>query len=289
MATDPTEFGKVAPALHSKGWRPIPLDPATKKPAEGGWPRFNTEPWPEHELRLACIHHHHDACGLALPSDLLAVDCDVLEPGTAAQIAAAAQQHLGATPLVRVGRSPKWLRLYRAGGSVASRKTHPLELFCGSGQVAAFGWHQGAGRPYHWPEASPLDLSADDAVIPRVTHREVDAFLAAAGVELKGFRKQRGRGSANAGKDAGAELGRMLRSGVPYHVAARLLLGGAEEGGRHDAVRAVVSAGFNRGFDADRVERVVVRHAPAELLEHVGDYLERVLADFAPAGGDTWA
>ena len=288
MATIPIEFGKVAPALHTKGWRPIPLDPATKKPAEGGWPRFNTEPWPEHELRLACVHHHRAACGLAVQAEVLALDCDVMNPRTAQRVEALAAEHLGDTPLVRIGRSPKWLHICRSDGSVNSRKLHPLELFSGSGQVAVYGWHQGAGRPYAWPEASPLDLSADDASIPLVTRCELDAFLEAAGAELKGFRKERGRRSANAGKDAGAELGRMLRAGVPFHVAARLLLGGAEEGGRHECVRAVVSAGYNRGMDADQVERVVMRHAPAELLEHTGDYLERVLVAFAPAGGDAW-
>ena len=288
MATDPTDFGEVAPALHAKGWRPIPLDRATKKPAEGGWPRFNTEPWPEHELRLASIRRHRDACGLAIQPEVLAVDCDLLDPRAAQRVEALAAERFGATPLLRIGRSPKWLRIYRADGSIRSRKLHPLELFSGSGQVAAFGWHQGAGRPYAWPESSPLDLSADDASIPLVTRREVDAFLEAAGAELKGFHKERGRGSANAGTDVGAELGRMLRAGVPYHVAARLVLGGAEEGGRHECVRVVVSAGYNRGLDADQVERVVTRHAPAELLEHVGDYLERVLADFAPVGGDGW-
>ena len=48
------------------------------------------------------------------------------------------------------------VRLYRADGSVNSRKPHPLELFCGSGQVAVFGWHQKAGAPYQWLDQSPL-------------------------------------------------------------------------------------------------------------------------------------
>ena len=61
-----------------------------------------------------------------------------------------------------------------------------------------------------------------------------------------------------------------------------MVLQGAAEGGRHYAIRAVVSHGYNRGLSWDRIERAILRAAPPELLEHVGEYLQRTLVDFEP-------
>jgi hypothetical protein len=57
-------------------------------------------------------------------------------------------------------------------------KLHPLEIFSGSGQFIAYGWHEKAGRPYIWPQASPLDVSADSDTIPLVTRAQLDRFSA---------------------------------------------------------------------------------------------------------------
>ena len=51
-----------------------------------------------------------------------------------------------------------------------------LEIFAGSGQFIAYGWHQKAGRPYRWPNASPRDLNADGAEIPAITRAQLDCF-----------------------------------------------------------------------------------------------------------------
>ena len=288
MINSPTRFGEVAPALHAMGWRPIALSPDTKIPAEGGWPRFNREPWGKKELRLACIHHRDAACGLAATDGVLAIDVDLTDERLASRMGGLLDQHVGRTPLVRYGRWPKFVRIYRTDGTIQSRKLHPLEIFCGSGQVAAFGWHKGAGRPYIWPKGSPLVFEADSPVIPMVTDASMQPFLAAALKLLEGLSRERGPAAANVGREVGTTLRRMLRAQVPFHVAAKLLLRGAEEGGRHDAVRAVVSVGYNHGMDADAIERLICRCAPAGLLDHVGDYLDRVLDDFAPAGEETW-
>jgi hypothetical protein len=282
MTTAPTKFGEVALPLHEQGYRPIPLRPGTKRPSEPGWSRLNDEPWTELKLRLATINHYNDACGITLPNDLVALDLDITEPCAAADAEALADQYLGTTPLRRVGMAPKIVLLFRSDGTVTSTKPHPVEVYCGSGQVAVFGFHQKAGRPYTWPVSSPLELAADSPEIPFITATDINAFLRAVEPVLTALRKQRGRGASGLGRDPGEQMGRMLRQQVPFPVAARLVLEGADAGGRHYAVRAVVSHGYNRGLDADRIARVVERAAPAELLNYVGDYVERCLRDFAP-------
>ena len=281
----PQTYGATALALHAQGWRPIPLHPDTKVPAEGGWHLRNTQPWDEQELRLAVIHHRQAACGLAIHNNIMALDLDVMDESAASRLGGLADEHFGATPLVRTGMPPKTVRLYRADDTVVSTKPHPIEVYSGSGQVAVFGWHARANKPYTWNGPTPLDLGADDPSIPLVTNADVRAFLAAADKVLASLRRaRRTSGGAGIGKEAGAELGRVLRAGVPFNQAARMTLEGAEDGGRHYAVRAVISAGYNRGMGADQITRVIERAAPPALLEHVGNYVDRCLADFAPRG-----
>ena len=104
------------------------------------------------------------------------VDIDITNPEHADTAAKLADDQLGKTPLVRIGFAPKCVRIYRNGGGVRSRKLHPLEMYSGSGQIVGFGWHQKAGRPYLWPNASPLDLNADSADIPTVTQAQLNCF-----------------------------------------------------------------------------------------------------------------
>jgi hypothetical protein len=212
----------------------------------------------------------------------LAIDLDAMDTSVARRLEELADGHLGYTPLVRIGMPPKSVRIYRSDGTVRSSKPHPIEIYSGTGQVAVFGWHARADKPYTWPNASPLEIRADSEELPLVTNQQVIEFLAAATPILRNLRRAKGVRASGLGKDASDELGGLLRSGVPFHVAARMILEGAADGGRHYAIRAVISHGYNRGLCWGRIERIIRRAAPAELLEHVGDYVERTLADFEP-------
>lgn len=283
--TTATLFRETAPALSWLGWRPIPLAADTKEPAEPGWNKFNGQPWDERELEIACGYYTVEACGIALPLESLAVDLDILDPDAAAEAEHLADHHLGETPLLRIGQAPKSVRLYRADGSVRGSKPHPVELYCGTGQVAVFGWHPKAGRPYQWPCLSPLEVAADSSELPLVTGTRVRAFLAALQPLLSRLRAIRARhGGAGIGRDAGEYLRSLLTRGLRFADAASYVLWGAVDGGRHYAIRAVVSSAFNRGMSADEIAALIERHAPPELLRLVVDdgYLERALADFAP-------
>jgi hypothetical protein len=285
MDTTPTKFGEVAPALHTRGWRPIPLNSSTKIPSEGDWNQRNQTPWSDRDLELAAINHHNAACGIAVPSDLFALDMDAMDPSAAGRLEELAEERLGPTPIIRIGQAPKSVRLYGADRTIKSSKPHPVEIYSGSGQVAVFGWHKKANKPYTYVSQSPLDVSPAD--LPVITNQRVIEFLADAAPVLVNLRRAGGTRTAGIGKDPGEEMGRLLRAGVPFHVAARMILEGAVEGGRHYAVRAVISAGYNRGLSSDRIHRTITRHAPPDLLDHVGDYLDRTLADLEP-GQEDW-
>jgi hypothetical protein len=110
--------------------------------------------------------------------EIVAVDSDIIDPAHAAFANELADKMLGETPLKRVGLAPKQIRIYRANGAVKSRKLHPLEVFSGSGQIVGFGWHAKAGRPYTWPQASPLTIDANSDVIPAVKQAQIDRFTA---------------------------------------------------------------------------------------------------------------
>jgi len=288
MPTPAHLFGDVAPALASRGWRPIPLNPATKRPAESGWQRFNSEECPPAELQAMALYHGEAATGIAVPSISMALDIDIMDESAALVTIAIADQVFGRTPLRRVGQAPKIVLIYRAESGLASSKPHPLEIYCGSGQVVAYGVHAKAGRPYQWIEAEPLHTRADDPVLPLVTNASLSAFMKQAAPILDSLRRARRSAGGNGtgiGLDAGQQLAALLKRGLPFRRAALRVLESADAGGQHYAVRAVVSAGFNRGMDAGAIAHLVDRVAPTALVEYVtaDSYLERLLRDLAPA------
>jgi hypothetical protein len=288
MSTPAHLFGDVAPALASRGWRPIPLNPASKVPAEPGWQRFNGEECPPVELQAMALYHCEAATGIAVPSSNVALDIDIVDEPAALATIEIADRVFGHTPLRRVGQAPKIVLIYRAESGLASSKPHPLEIYCGSGQVVAYGMHAKAGRPYQWTEAEPLHTRADDPVLPLVTNAAVSTFMTQAAPILDSLRRARrsaGGNGSGIGLDAGQQLAALLKRGLPFRRAAMRVLESADAGGQHYAIRAVVSAGFNRGMDEGAVANLIDRAAPAALVEYVtaDGYLDRVLLDMAPA------
>lgn len=288
-STIPVIYGEVVRQLHELGWRPLPLKPDTKQPADIGWPRLNQAPLPANELGLMERQFHGCACGIAIPNSLLAVDIDVLDEAVSAEIQDISTHIFGKTPLIRIGMAPKCLLIFRSDGTTTSRKPHPVEIFSGSGQIAAFGIHAKTQQPYWWPEQSLLDLRSDSPEIPLVTGTQQRQFLAAIN-HITAPRKSSRRTAPIAGRasleanDPGAMMTALLRKGLRFNRAAERILSLADVGQRHSCVRAVVSAGFNAGMTADSIETIINRHASPEVQLAVANdgYLERLLRDFAP-------
>ena len=98
---------------------------------------------------------------------------------------------LGSAP-VRIGAAPKRLLLYRTDapfpkmrsraftlpGDKPGDKAHQIEILGDGQQFVAYGIHPGTGRPYDWPEDSPVDIAAGD--LTPITVEQVRAYIEAA-------------------------------------------------------------------------------------------------------------
>ena len=172
-------FASVAQPVAAHGWRPFPGTQTSKSPAMKGWSGLNLYVWDDVDL-IAAIADYQPAddfcCCFAVQREIVALDADIIDPKHAAFADKLADDILGVTPLMRIGLAPKCIRIYRAGDLIRSRKLHPIEIFCGSGQFIAFGWHAKAGRPYSWPHESPLTINTDSHAIPVVTQAKLDRF-----------------------------------------------------------------------------------------------------------------
>ena len=177
-----SRFVQEAPTLVLKGWRPLPGYADTKRPSIKSWQTYNSRQWEEDELREMMAGQGQlegEIVCLAVQKEIVAIDLDLEDEELAAHAGKCALQYLGLTPLVRIGREPRKLLIYRNDGTIRSRKLHPIEVFAGSGQIVGFGFHAKARRDYLWPKLSPLDLAVDDPSIPQINQHQLDQFLIA--------------------------------------------------------------------------------------------------------------
>ena len=161
MNTHPnlSRFAQHADALVNNGWRPLPGYADTKRPSINGWSTYTARQWLPEELKTMIAtrgQQEGQVICLAVQREIVAIDLDIEDEGQAKAI----EQFfpiLGITPLIRIGRAPRKLLIFRNDGSIRSRKLHPIEIFAGSGEIVGFGYHVKAGRDYQWPIKSPLE------------------------------------------------------------------------------------------------------------------------------------
>jgi hypothetical protein len=184
----PTDYGVVALALVDNGWAPAPLKPETKKAWRKAW--NHRTGMTRNELRSEvrrelgwrgnadCRHH---SCGIVAPSSTLAVDIDLLDPASNDRAWDIMVKTFGIPAMVRIGRAPKSLSVYPVfgGTGIVSQKLGGIELFCGSGQFAAYGVHPMTGQPYRWTPKHPLNTHIVDMgdLGQTLTARQVFKFV----------------------------------------------------------------------------------------------------------------
>jgi hypothetical protein len=259
-------FAAVAQQVAGHGWRPFPGLQTSKTPAMSRWSGLNDYAWDSDDL-IAAITEYQPiddyCCCLAVQREIVVIDADIVDHEHAEFAHNLADDILGVTPLLRIGQAPKCVRVYRAGDPIKSRKLHPLEIFCGSGQFIAFGWHAKAGRPYIWPQESPLILRSDSDAIPLVTRAQVERFS----TEL--FRvvprrlspTRQGRpGGAGAQQTPGERLRMLTMMHGSWKRAAAIVLSEACEGCFNDTLWAVVTSAAGRGIPEDVVWDLFEKH-----------------------------
>lgn len=257
-----------------------------------GWPSLNRSEWDGADLAAAVADYQPAedfCCCLAVQSEVVAIDLDIVDQEHAAAADRLANDILGRTPLVRIGLAPKQIRIYRSGDFIRSRKLHPLEIFSGSGQIIGYGWHENADRPYFWPHCSPLDVSADSDTIPLVTRAQLDRFSA----EL--FKvvprrlmptKQTRLGGTGGPQTIGERLAMLTTLHGSWRRAAAIVLSEAVEGSRNDTAWTVITSAAARGIPDDVVWELFERHfrGRAEVSEaQVASMVERARPVRRPA------
>jgi hypothetical protein len=285
----PFTFAAVARQLAEHGWRPFPGLQTSKVPAMQGWSGLNLYEWDDIDL-AAAIREYQPAdgycCCLAAQAEIVAIDADIIDPEHAVVADDLANNILGTTPLVRIGFAPKKICIYRAGNLIRSRKLHPLEIFSGSGQFIAFGWHEKAGRPYIWPQASPLTISTDSHTIPIVTQAQIERFTNELFKVVRRRRllptRQNRPGGAGAPQTVSERLRMLTMLHGSWKRAAAILLSEAGEGYYNETLWAVVTSAAGRGIPEDVVWDLFEKHfrrspdvSEAKVVSDLASMMER--------------
>lgn len=168
-------FGDAAEQLLDNGYEPIPIKPGQKVPAVNRWTSVAIN---EETIDTWCLSH--GSCGVGLRTGrLVGVDIDILDPDRAHAAQALAMERFGET-LIRVGRWPKRLLLYRIDAPFSKMKSGQIEILGFGQQFVAFGLHPGIGKPYSWPLGeTPLEIPLSD--LPVIDQTAAAAFLAEIG------------------------------------------------------------------------------------------------------------
>ena len=259
-------FAAVAMQLAERGYRPFPGLQETKRPAMKGWNGLNAAAWDLADLAAATTEYlppDDYCCCLAIQPELVAIDLDITEPSEADHADRLADAILGKTPLTRIGFAPKQIRIYRNGSDVRSLKLHPVEVFAGTGQVVGFGWHARANRPYLWPLASPLELSADSEQIPAISRTQLDRFTGDLFkvVPRRLMPNLQGNPTGfNVSQTVGERLRMLTTLCGSWKQAAAIILGEATEGCRNETGWAVVASAAGRGIPEDVVWQLFRHH-----------------------------
>ncbi len=197
-------FAASGPAMAALGWSVFPQETSGERRMPGKihgrvikWSEefdlANTPPTATflRDCALQCASHNVAAVFGPASGYTFAVDIDVMDAAMSDAIVCIAEDILGATPFMRVGRAPKIALIYRhaAGDTVRSVSKrladadgtageHGLEIL-GSGKlITMHGRHHKTGQYFKWV-GSATPMFDGPQLAPEVTSAEVDRFLSA--------------------------------------------------------------------------------------------------------------
>jgi len=241
-------YGKHALAMFDRGWRAlVPIRAGDRVPHIKGWNNYNKQA-PSRETVARYASQFPDASiGLAAGHGVVMIDLDVDNKRQAKKATGLADEHLGSTPLIRIGRSPRSVRIYAVEpDTVPTRRGYQVEVFGSTGVVTLVGLHAKTGNPYQWPLATPWEVAPSDLSVVKAA--QIDAFMVDMAKTVKAPEAVSGRISASNGALPSGFYGLIAREGLIGLDVARALIAGATEGRRHltarDAVFVLVALGW---------------------------------------------
>jgi bifunctional DNA primase/polymerase-like protein len=140
--------------LTDNGWHPIPVLGGKKQPDFRGWTKHCREPMTTTRYRQLVARGKGGSLGIACGL-VIAVDIDVTDETLAKSVQELAQLMLGVTGLIRIGKSPKRIMVYRTAEPVnlppfIGANSHRVEFLVDRRQFVAFGKHPETGQDYRW-------------------------------------------------------------------------------------------------------------------------------------------
>jgi hypothetical protein len=189
--SDPVRYRDVAEVLHQGGYPTVPIPKGGKRPFQRGWQEFGQEQ-PIGVVKKLIRICGEWGCGIVC-GRTVAVDLDIYEEEAAAAVDQVAVRMLG-EGLLRIGRAPKLMRIYRVAAPFQKfrsrrfdqgEKIHQIEVLGQGSQFVAFAIHPDTQKPYHWVGASPVEVKHPE--LPPVSEAQLRKFVARAELELQGF------------------------------------------------------------------------------------------------------
>jgi len=166
---------KFGAKLKDAGYRVIPIMPGTKRPGRwdgGKWGELSR--WNDIDAQLAHIDiwATWPGCGIGiLAGEVVAIDIDILEQDVAVQVGQVFSNILGQTDMIRIGKAPKALYLYRTNEPFSKISMHPIEVLGAGQQFVAYAIHPETCEPYRWPVSPPHETPVSS--LPLVTREQV--------------------------------------------------------------------------------------------------------------------
>jgi hypothetical protein len=275
-------YAEVAQKLLDQGYEPVPIIPRSKRVAANTWTKLKID-----EAQVNAWRRVFGACGVGLRAGhLVAIDIDILDPDRAHAATEIAIARLGPT-IMRVGRWPKRLLLYRTDEPFKKLKVGKIEVLGLGQQFVAFGIHPETRRPYDWPTGdSPLDVALND--LPLINEATVQALL----VELLPVAGPAPSGSRQPGKTDAQDLtrgtdGKVIdgRDGWLSTIAFHAVHDAFEQGEPlvEQALTDLVWRRFEDRTDLSRPKQDGRHHyEPRDALKKVRDKLNLLRADRLP-------
>ncbi len=191
MTDDPVRYRDVAVTLHRSGYPTVPIPKGGKRPFQRGWQEFGQEQSIGVVKKLIRICGEW-GCGIVC-GRTIAVDLDIYEEEAAAAVDQVAVRMLG-EGLLRIGRAPKLMRIYRVAAPFQKfrsrrfdqgERIHQIEVLGQGSQFVAFAIHPDTQKPYHWVGATPMEVRHLE--LPLVSEAQLRRFVARAELELPVF------------------------------------------------------------------------------------------------------
>lgn len=168
-----SQLFQVASRLQANGYALLPVLPGTKRVNVKKWQRSCLAP-PSRAATLRYVDKYPNhgvaiACGRCC-----AVDIDIDDEDQASRADQLVRDIVPGEPLVRYGKYPRRILLYRSENPLHTRHQPSIDVLGVGSYFVAYGSHPDTGKPYRWDGESPITRRLSD--LPIITDAHVESI-----------------------------------------------------------------------------------------------------------------